>query len=81
MALRITEVKRTDYILDMFGIYTHKDFIGVKDYWYEDTEGNIKPISFTMRWWDGEQGATEDYLGYSDKDGSECIIKWVKPTA
>ena len=72
MALRITEVKREDYILDNFGIYTHKDYIGVEDYWYEDNEGNIKPISFTLR-----SGATKDYLGYSDKDGSECIIKWV----
>jgi len=76
--LRITEVKKTDYILTNFGLYIHKDYIGVNDYWYEDTEGNIKPISFCKRWWDGEKGATDDYLGYADKDGTECIIKFVE---
>jgi len=72
--LRITEVKKTDYVYNTkTELYIHKDYIGVNDYWYEDTEGNIKPILFCKRW--GYPAG--DYLGYADKDGTECIIKFV----
>jgi hypothetical protein len=76
--LKHSYLNRSEYILtEDKELYIHKDYIGVNEYLYKDEEGNMKPIVFGKRWWDGESGATDDYLGYVDDKGDECIVKWI----
>ena len=70
-------LNKTDYVYNShFDWFIHKDYIGVNGYWFKDEDGNEKPIIFQKRWWDGEKGATDDYYGYANEDGNECIVKW-----